>query len=88
MQNGNLIVTPPPVSVPADQLTFTIGIKDLYDTSVSTAAAVRELTDGMRDFRTDLEHRVRSLERWRYASAGAVALACTAIGFMFNFMGK
>jgi hypothetical protein len=60
-----------------DELTITIGAKDIYDAVQEATREVRALREAHDEERAeratkdaDTESRLRSLERWKYALAG------------------
>lgn len=65
-----------------DDLTFTVGAREIYDKLVHVETKVDALPT------TDHEARIRALERWRYAAGGALALASTAVGWLLTLHGK
>ena len=59
------------MSEPREELTITVGAKEIYDKVVETAADVKEIKES----RADHETRIRALEHWRYAIVGSPVVA-------------
>lgn len=74
---GSIIVPPPNTPAP-DELTITVGAKEIYDKLVHVESKLDALPT------IDHEQRIRSLEKWRYATAGGIALGAAAIGWLLE----
>ncbi|HET8581778.1 MAG TPA: hypothetical protein VFL65_00890 [Jatrophihabitans sp.] len=70
--DGSVIVTPAGTA-PPDELTMTIGAREIYDKIVHVETKLDALPIA------DHETRIRALERWRYAAGGSLAMSAGAV---------
>lgn len=73
---------------PPDELTITVGAKEIYDGLLRVESKLDGLPIADHAKRLDdHESRIRSVEHWRYATGGAIGLAATALGWLLQLRG-